>query len=172
MTNGEIWKILDGYEIPVGVLRDIIYYNTQNERDFTPERIKNEILENWSFNLDLEILKYITKGCGLSHTGIVPGRIHSLKGYNVYYFGRRKETIYVLDAINLVVTGVKSSAEKKIIIETVQDIIDELEKVEDKSKRITVYTEGNHLFKEDFQNIHSVDFDLSDRVELNIIDPT
>lgn len=56
------------------------------------------------------------------------------------------------------------------MIHTVQDLINALMKVKDKTKPIKVYTEGGFELEQDFQNVHSIDYDLSDRVDINIVD--
>jgi len=56
------------------------------------------------------------------------------------------------------------------MIKTVQDLIDELMKVEDKTKRVYVYTEGGEACgDQDIAPLHSIDHDLSDRVDINLI---
>lgn len=55
------------------------------------------------------------------------------------------------------------------MINTVQELINELMKVEDKTKPIFIYHEDlGECQGEDFSPIISVDHDLSDRVDLNL----
>ena len=56
------------------------------------------------------------------------------------------------------------------MINSVQDLINELMKVENKKLPIKVYTEGGAGLKQDFQCVHSIDNTLSDRVDINIVD--
>lgn len=53
-------------------------------------------------------------------------------------------------------------------INTVQELIEALETVKDKSKPIFVYTECGVDIQDDITEIVSIDYDLSDRVDINI----